>query len=121
MEDEISEIYHEAADRRADLRSPIIVLKVTEKDGRQVFFGYAKNISRSGLFISSINPRVAGERFSISFQLPETKISVNCQCEVVWTREYKPKAKTGTGYGVRFLDLSGDVAMKMDKWIAGRL
>lgn len=104
-------------DKRRTLRYPIIILKVTEEGKKEHLFGYAKNISRSGLFIQSVNPRAAGERFTISFNIPNTEIQVRCQCEVVWMRKYHPKASVEPGYGIRFLDLSAGVADAIDDWI----
>lgn len=106
------------ADRRRYLRDPIIVFKVTEESNHQHLFGYAKNISRGGLFIASINPRHPGERFQITFQIPKTDIKVKCQCEVVWTRRYNHGSKLEPGYGIRFLDLPEDVASAIDDWVS---
>ena len=105
-------------DRRSDLREPIIVFKVVEDNNQQHLFGYAKNISRSGLFIASINPRETGERFYITFQIPKTGIRARCQCEVIWTRRYKQGSKLEPGYGIRFLSLPEDIASAIDDWIA---
>lgn len=106
------------ADRRRHLREPIIVFKITEESEKQHLFGYAKNISRGGLFIASINPREPGERFHITFQIPTTDIKASCQCEVVWTRRYKPGSKLEPGYGIKFLDLSEDIAAAIDNWVS---
>ena len=105
-------------DRRNDLREPIIVFKVVEDNHQEHLCGYAKNISRSGLFIASINPREPGERFYITFQIPKTGIRVRCQCEVVWTRRYKQGSKLEPGYGIRFFNLPEDIALAIDNWIA---
>lgn len=104
-------------DKRRSLRYPIIILKVTEEENKEHLFGYAKNISRSGLFIQSVNPRETGERFTISFEVPKTEIRVRCHCEVVWMRKYHLKIPLEPGYGVRFLDLSPGVADAIDQWI----
>lgn len=104
-------------DKRKMLRYPIIILKVTEEGLKEHLFGYAKNISRSGLFIQSVNPREPGEQFTISFQIPNTEIRVRCQCEVVWMRKYHLKDSVEPGYGVRFLDVSPGVADAIEQWI----
>lgn len=110
-----------AADRRRHLRDPIIVFKIVEENSRQHLFGYAKNVSRSGLFIASINPKEPGERFKITFQIPKTDIKARCQCEVVWTRKYKRGSKLEPGYGIRFLDLPEEIAAAIDKWVSNEL
>lgn len=108
----------ESAERRRHLREPIIVFKITEEGDRQHLFGYAREISRGGLFIASINPRGPGDRFRITFQIPKTDIKVNCHCEVVWTRKYKSGEKFEPGYGIKFLDLPEDVATAIDNWVS---
>jgi uncharacterized protein (TIGR02266 family) len=120
MDTKIKEEQHKAPDRRTCLREPVIVLKVTEEINRKYFFGYAKNISRGGLFIASINPRKAGQQFDIAFQIPDTAIKVKCLCEVVWSREYKRKVSKEPGYGVRFLNLEDKVAVSIDRWISSQ-
>lgn len=111
------EIPQKASDRRKALRSPIIVMKVSEENPGEYLFGYAQNISRGGLFISSINPRTSGERFTIVFQIPDTAISARCRCEVMWMRRFQKKMKLEPGYGLRFLDLPEDVSQAIDHWV----
>jgi hypothetical protein len=63
-------------DRRKDLRSQLLVLKVSSED-KKTFFGYGKTLSKSGMFISTVNPRAVGEEFAISFKLPDDQTEVN--------------------------------------------
>ena len=107
--------------KRRYLREPIIVFKIIEEGNQPYFFGYAKNISRGGVFIASVNPRNPGEQFHITFQIPRTNIMAKCQCEVVWTRRYNQGSKLEPGYGVRFLDLPDEVASSIEKWITVQL
>lgn len=107
-------------DRRTDLRHPIIIFKVAEEGTRPHLFGYASNISRGGLFIESINPRDPGDRYNITFQIPNTEVAVSCKCEVIWARCYRSKNKRPAGYGIRFTDLSEATAFSIDQWVAGR-
>jgi len=104
-------------DRRRALRSPIVVFKVKEEDDRECLFGYAKNISCGGLFITSINPRTPGEQYMISFKIPDTQISIRCRCKVVWMRKYDPEIRAESGYGIRFLDLPEEMAQTIDAWV----
>ncbi len=83
----------------------------------ECFSAYAQNISRSGLFIASINPPDPGELLYITLQIPDTDINLRCQCEVVRTRLYDPAAKLEPGYGIRFIDLPEDVAIRIDSWV----
>lgn len=106
-------------DKRRYLREPIIVFKIIEDRQNQPLFGYAKNISRGGFFVASINPREPGDRFNISFQIPDTDIKVRCQCEVVWARKYNNSTRIEPGYGVRFTDITEDMVVAIDNWVSG--
>lgn len=106
------------ADHRRHLRSPLLVLRVKLDDGRKSFFGYAKNISRSGLFVSSVNPREPGERFQVEIPLPAPlSRTVQCTAEVVWKRLYSAASPLEPGMGLRFTDLPEEVAAALDRWI----
>jgi len=103
---------------RKNLRTPLIVLRTKLESKGNSFFGYAKNISRGGMFISSINPQEPGAKFKVEFPLPEPfNTTIKCSCEVVWKRHWEPRAKHEPGMGLKFLDLSGDYADKIDSWV----
>ena len=103
--------------RRRNLRAPMIALNIIAEDNNRTFFGYIKNISRGGLFIASVNPRDLGSRFNLEISLP-TPINrtVRCGCEVVWTRQFSPKSPYEHGMGLRFLDISEEIAELIDAW-----
>jgi uncharacterized protein (TIGR02266 family) len=104
-------------DRRRALRSPLIVLRARLESDRKTFFGYAKNISRGGMFIASVSPASPGSRFQVEFPLPGRSGSqVRCSCEVVWNRLYSPKDQYEPGMGLRFLDLPSPSAEAIDSW-----
>lgn len=104
--------------KRICRRGQLIEFKITEESGQgECFPGYAKNISRGGILIVSTNPREAGERFHITFQIPDTDITIRCQCEVVWTAKYDPETKLEPGYGIRFIDLPEDITIRIDNWV----
>jgi|SRR3989338_8159668 len=103
--------------RRKNLRGQLIVLKVVGEDRRGSFFGYAKTISRGGMFITSVNPRTIGEEFEISFKLPAGGAEVKCKAAVAWRREYDPQLKLEPGMGIKFLDLGEDLRGKIDEWV----
>jgi len=108
--------------QRKSLRSPLIVLRVKLDDGQKSFFGYAKNISRSGFFIASVNPREPGEHFQVELALPApVDRSVQCACEVVWKRLYSKGSPYEPGMGLRFLDLPAEVADEIDRWVRAEL
>ncbi|MCC7201747.1 MAG: PilZ domain-containing protein [Nitrospirae bacterium] len=118
--DEI-EIPQKPPDKRRYLRDPIIIFKVAEDALLKPLFGYAKDISRGGLFVASINPRNPGDRFNISFQIPDTDIKVRCQCEVIWARRFSKAGKLEPGYGVRFTDIPEEIAVSIDNWVSSHV
>jgi hypothetical protein len=106
------------ADKRKNLRSPLLTLRVRLDDGRKVFFGYTKNISRSGMFISSVNPKVPGEIYQVEIPLPAPiSKTIECACEVVWCRHYDKKSPYEPGMGLKFVGLSSEVSTEIDRWI----
>ncbi len=105
------------ANKRLHLRKPLMVLKAKLDDGRKPFFGYARNISRSGMFIASVNPRNPGEQFDIEANLPPLGLTLVCRCEVVWKRTYAKKSTLEPGMGLRFLDLPEEVAEIISRWV----
>jgi uncharacterized protein (TIGR02266 family) len=106
------------SDQRKTLRSPLIVLKVKVDEGKKSLFGYAKNISRSGVFIATVNPREPGSRFMVEISLPEpVSRTTQCQCEVVWKRHFSKKSPYEPGMGLRFLDMPADTAEAIDLWV----
>lgn len=110
------------ADQRGSLRSPLIVLKVKVDEGKTCFFGYAKNISRSGMFIATANPREPGSRFQVEIPLPPPlNRTVRCACEVVWQRQFSKKSSHEPGMGLRFLDLPDDTADAIHDWVKSQV
>ena len=107
-------------DQRCALRIPLIVEKLPCGDGRRTFFGYARNISRGGLFIATVSPRAPGEQFDLQVTLPApAPLSVACRCEVVWQRPFSRGGKYEPGMGLRFLDLPAETAEALERWLGG--
>lgn len=103
---------------RRSLRSPLLVLNIVNASGSKTFFGYGKNISRGGLFIGSVNPREPGDRFRLEIPLPAPLLKVvQCECEVVWNRQFSKGAIHEPGMGLRFLDLPEEDADIIDHWV----
>ena len=105
-------------DHRKQLTIPITVLKADSDDSPKTFFGYAKNISRTGMMIGTTNPRDLGSRFRLEIPLPSPlNVVATCECEVVWSRRWAKNAEIEPGMGLRFLDLPEEIAAAIDKWI----
>ena len=111
----------EQKSQRSAARAPLIVEKVPCGDNQKTFFGYAKNISRGGLFIATVKPREPGESFEIELTLPmKPRYTVRARCEVVWKRHYQRKDSNEPGMGLQFLDLREADGEKIDEWVTGQ-
>lgn len=108
---------NENGEKRKDLRVPIRVMQIKMEGGTKVFFGYADNLSTSGLFIQTINPKAAGTRFSIEFILPGSQQKIECQVEVMWKRDFVPGSHFKPGMGLRFIDLDSDFLSLLRQFI----
>lgn len=107
-----------SADLRQTLRAPLIVQKVHIDADRPVFFGYSKNISRSGLFIATTNPIKPGEQLELEIPLPGSlEGKVRCRCEVVWRRPLGKTLPYEPGMGLKFIDMPDEVAQQIDAWV----
>ena len=106
------------AQRRKHLRSPLIILNIINAGGSKTFFGYGKNISLGGLFISTVNPRAVGTHFNLEIPLPAPILKVvHCECEVVWSRQFSKDSTIEPGMGLRFLDLPESDGESIDRWV----
>jgi uncharacterized protein (TIGR02266 family) len=109
----------EQKNQRRATRAPLIVEKIPCGDGQKTLFGYAKNISRGGLFIATVKPREPGEQFMIELTLPANpRHTFRCLCEVVWKRHFQRKSSSEPGMGLKFVDLDNADGEKIDKWVA---
>jgi uncharacterized protein (TIGR02266 family) len=108
------------AEKRRSLRIPLRVVRVDASDHRgvEIFFGYASNISVTGLFIQTPSPRERGTKFRISFVLPNaTKDKVTCEGEVIWTKNFAGKGST-PGMGLRFSDLNAQALDAIERFVS---
>ena len=107
-----------SAEDRKFLHAPITVLKTDGNGGPKTFFGYAKNISRSGMMIGATRPKEPGSRFLLEIPLPEPlNVTATCTCEVIWKRDWAKKKCNEPGMGLRFVDLPEDIASAIDTWL----
>ena len=106
-------------DERKPLHAPITVLKTDGNGGAKTFFGYAKNISSSGMMIGATRPKEPGSRFLLEIPLPSPiNVVATCLCEVVWKRDWEKQKCHEPGMGLRFVDLPADIASAIDSWVA---
>jgi uncharacterized protein (TIGR02266 family) len=110
----------EQKNQRRATRAPLIVEKIPCGDGQKTLFGYAKNISRGGLFIATVKPREPGEQFTIELTLPTNpRHTFRCLCEVVWKRHFQRKSSLEPGMGLKFIGLDNADGDKIDEWVSG--
>jgi len=108
----------EQKNQRHATRSPLIVEKIPCGDGQKTLFGYAKNVSRGGLFIATVKPREPGEEFIIELTLPmKPGYTFRCRCEVVWKRHFQRKSSHEPGMGLRFIDIADADGDMIDEWV----
>ena len=111
-----------SANRRVAPRYPILVTHAkVEGDDKRYFFGYAGDISRSGMFIGSVNPKPVGDEFNVEFTIPKTDITVRCVCRVVWNRKYSDSRELQPGMGIMFIDLAPETGDSIDEWAASKV
>ena len=117
-ESENTEYTEEQKNKRRALRAPLIVEKIPCEDGYKTLFGYAKNISCGGLFITTVKPREPGEIFLIELTLStKPPCKIRCQCQVVWKHLFKRKDQQEPGMGLRFLDLTEGDGDRIEAWV----
>jgi uncharacterized protein (TIGR02266 family) len=105
------------SNKRATLRGPLIVTQAKMGDDRKYFFGYAKNISSSGIFVNTLTPKAIGEEFSLELSVPKSDIIIKCRCRVIWSRRFSEADGKDPGMGIQFLDLDPDMADRIDGWV----
>ena len=106
------------ADKRLNLRAPLIIQKVHLNEERPVFFGYSKNISCSGLFVATSNPIEPGKQLNLEIPLPQSpNTKVRCCCEVVWKRPFGKHLPFEPGIGLKFLDMPEEISLAIDAWV----
>ncbi len=117
-ESENTEYTEEQKNKRRAVRAPLIVQKIPCGDGYKTLFGYAKNVSRGGLFISTVKPHEPGEKFLIELTLPtKPPCKIRCQCQVAWKHLFKRKDQREPGMGLRFLDLTEGDGDRIEAWV----
>jgi uncharacterized protein (TIGR02266 family) len=107
--------------QRKNLRSPLITLKIRMDDEKKFFFGYTKNLSRSGMFVATLKPLRPDQQIRVEMPLPDPlKFELRCTCEVVWVRSFNKKSTQEPGVGLKFIDLDEATAVAIDNWVQAR-
>ncbi len=91
---------------RRVFRTPLRVESVRDGDVPR-FLGYVGNLSTTGAFVQSAQPRQPGTRLELRVHLPDpVRAPVVCVGEVVWARGYAGILGPGPGMGIRFLEVT---------------
>lgn len=106
---------------RSNLRSLVLVTPVKIGEEQKCFFGYAMNISRSGLMIHTLTPITVGKEVSIEFTLPGSDITVKCHSKAVWNRSVARGSARVCRLGLMFIDIDPYVADRVDEWVASQV
>ncbi len=104
-------------EKRRNLRIPLRVLRVETKIQGDVFFGHATNISKTGLFIQTANPKPTGTKVHIRFNLPDTQEKIACLAEVSWIQDYTGQKGPQPGMGLKFVELSPEADHSLNRFV----
>ena len=74
-------------------------------EGKKHLVGYGDNLSVSGMFIATPDPKKPGDKITVVFPLPDGKDPVSARAEVVWARRDAGQSGEEPGMGIRFLDM----------------
>jgi Tfp pilus assembly protein PilZ len=106
---------------RSSPRSLVLVTPVKVGEEKKHFFGYAMNISRSGLMIHTLTPSSVGREVNIEFTLPGSDITVKCLAKIVWNRSVSRGVARVCRLGLMFVDIAPHVAEKIDEWVTSQV
>lgn len=106
---------------RRTLRLPLPAKTVSAQRSDPRFLGYVANLSETGTFIQSSNPRPVGTYLCLLLDLPEAPgREIACSGEIVWTRGYSGKHGPCQGMGVRFIEIAEEVQRFLRRFCATR-
>ena len=105
------------AERRVHTRSHVLVTRAKIGDERKYFFGYARDVSRSGVFVKIAIPKNPGEEFQVEFTLPGADFTIKCRAQVMWSRGVSDTDIKEPGMGMRFIDLDPLIQDKIEEWV----
>jgi uncharacterized protein (TIGR02266 family) len=97
-------------------------VKVDLESDHNFYTGLTQNISSGGLFIATHHLRKIGDQITLKFTLPGSEKVVAVETEVRWIRENSALMRTesGTGMGVRFINLSAEAKAVIDSFVQSR-
>lgn len=98
-------------ERRLSERSQMRSTALISVDAKEVAVRML-DLSMRGMLVQWTGKLELNRRVMIRFNLPDTKIGINCKGRIAWTDE---RGQTG----IEFLNLSEDVTTQMQRWLDG--
>ena len=104
---------------RRTLRLPLPARIISAQCSNPRFLGYVADLSETGAFIQSSNPKPVGTYLCLLLDLPEAPgREVACSGEIIWTRGYSGKHGPCQGMGVRFIEIPEEVQRFLRRFCA---
>jgi uncharacterized protein (TIGR02266 family) len=86
--------------------------------GGHDIWGWARNVSRGGMFVEADTALEPDSEFQVEFTMPGTSILVQPTARVVWRRP--AGHERGPGMGLQFLKLDRDAAQWLEQYVYER-
>jgi uncharacterized protein (TIGR02266 family) len=83
---------------------------------RQATWGTARNLSRGGLYVETVNPLALETEVGLRFALPQINSEFSPTAQVIWRIE-RDTPEFGMGMGLRFLEIDGTQERRIDDYI----
>ncbi len=106
--------------RRAHNRCEIPSTQVVLTAGEERFLGFARNVSRSGIFVHTVRPCQIGDEYTLEFTIPDTEVNVKCRSKVAWCKNPTWIKDGISSEGLAFVDMDPGTAEMLDGWVRGR-
>ena len=106
--------------RRVHERCEIPSTQVVFTAGDERFLGFARNVSRTGIFVHTVRPCREGEEYTIEFTIPDTNTSVKCRTRVAWCKNPTWIKDGISSEGLAFIDIDPMAADRLGMLANGR-
>lgn len=85
----------------------LVNLEVDYASQDNFLFAYIKDISATGIFVSTDSPEAAGTHLNLRFRAPDNSEVLDIEGEVIWVNPYRPgnRDSLNPGMGIRFVGL----------------
>lgn len=103
-------------ERRKEYRLPFED-KIIFSDGKRTYTGYALNISRGGLFVTSLDPFPIETHGHIAFFLPQRETCLTFKAKVVHIVFDRQRCEVENGMGFMFMDMTSEQKELIDNHI----